>query len=193
MHRVIFFLEGGLLLPVHQVRPGLSLRSQIVFFFLLRTALKDCPLTANCQPPTTNRHQPPTTKHQPPPTANHQPPPTANHQTPTATNRQPPTATNRQPPTAANHQPILPATNHHPPIANHHQLPTANCWSREDPMTAVLFSLQALCLTHTGKPTGVAVSHCITLFQTQLILSLRVRSATTVICGIIVALDSSDP
>ena len=43
----------------------------------------------------------------------------------------------------------------------------------------------------TGKPTGVALSHCITWFQTQPILSLRVRSATTVICGIIVALDSS--
>ena len=27
------------------------------------------------------------------------------------------------------------------------------------------------CLTHTGKPTGVAVSHCITWFQTQLILA----------------------
>ena len=40
---------------------------------------------------------------------------------------------------------------------------------------------------------GVAVSHCITRFQTQPILSLRVRSATTVICGIIVALDSSEP
>ena len=29
------------------------------------------------------------------------------------------------------------------------------------------YSLQSLCLTHTGKPTGVAVSHCITWFQTQ--------------------------
>ena len=28
--------------------------------------------------------------------------------------------------------------------------------------TAVLFSPQSLCLTHTGKPTDVAVSHCIT-------------------------------
>jgi hypothetical protein len=35
--------------------------------------------------------------------------------------------------------------------------------------TALLFSLQSLCLMHTGKPTGVAVSHCITWFQTQLI------------------------
>ena len=35
----------------------------------------------------------------------------------------------------------------------------------------VFFSLQSLCLTHTGKPTGVAVSHCITWFQTQLILT----------------------
>ena len=53
--------------------------------------------------------------------------------------------------------------------------------------------LQSLCLTHTGKPAGVAVSHCITWSQTQLILSLRVRSATTVMCGIIVALDGSEP
>ena len=36
---------------------------------------------------------------------------------------------------------------------------------------AVFFSLQSLCLMHTGKPTGVAVSHCITWFQTQLILT----------------------
>ena len=35
--------------------------------------------------------------------------------------------------------------------------------------TAVFFSRQSLCLMHTGKPTGVAVSHCITWFQTQLI------------------------
>ena len=44
---------------------------------------------------------------------------------------------------------------------------------------------------HTGKPTGVAVSHC-TWFQTQLILTtcqIRYHSH----CGIIVALDSSDP
>ena len=34
---------------------------------------------------------------------------------------------------------------------------------------AVFFSLQSLCLMHTGKPTGVAVPHCITWFQTQLI------------------------
>ena len=33
------------------------------------------------------------------------------------------------------------------------------------------FSLQSLCLMHTGEPTGVAVSHCITWFQTQLILT----------------------
>ena len=31
-------------------------------------------------------------------------------------------------------------------------------------------SLQSLCLMHTGKPTGVAVSHCVNWFQTQLIL-----------------------
>ena len=35
--------------------------------------------------------------------------------------------------------------------------------------TAVLFSLQSLCLMHTGKPMGVAVSHCRTWFQPQLI------------------------
>ena len=39
--------------------------------------------------------------------------------------------------------------------------------------TAVLFGLQSLCLMHTGKPTGVAVSHCITWFQTQLITTVR--------------------
>ena len=37
--------------------------------------------------------------------------------------------------------------------------------------TAVFFSLQPLCLMHTGKPTGVAVPHCITSFQAQLILT----------------------
>ena len=38
--------------------------------------------------------------------------------------------------------------------------------------TAVFYySLQSLCLVHTGKPTGVAVSHCTTWFQTQLILT----------------------
>ena len=30
---------------------------------------------------------------------------------------------------------------------------------------------QSLYLVHTGKPTGVAVSHCMTWFQTQLILT----------------------
>ena len=38
---------------------------------------------------------------------------------------------------------------------------------------------------HTGKPTGVAASHCITWFQTQLILTtcqIRYHSQ----CGIIV-------
>ena len=39
--------------------------------------------------------------------------------------------------------------------------------------TAVYFTLQSLCLMHTGKPMGVAVSHCITWFQTQLILTTR--------------------
>ena len=37
--------------------------------------------------------------------------------------------------------------------------------------TTVFFSPQSLCLTHTGKPTGVATSHCTTQFQTQLILT----------------------
>ena len=58
--------------------------------------------------------------------------------------------------------------------------------------TAVFFSLQSLCLMHTGKPTGVAASYCITWFQTQLILTkcqIRYHSH----CGIIVALDSSEP
>ena len=31
--------------------------------------------------------------------------------------------------------------------------------------------ISSLCLTHTGKPTGVAVSHCITWFQTHVILT----------------------
>ena len=37
--------------------------------------------------------------------------------------------------------------------------------------TTVFFSPQSLCLMHTGKPMGVATSHCITQFQTQLILT----------------------
>ena len=37
--------------------------------------------------------------------------------------------------------------------------------------TTVFFSPQSLCLLHTGKPTGVAISHCTTQFQTQLILT----------------------
>ena len=51
---------------------------------------------------------------------------------------------------------------------------------------------QSLCFMHTGKPTGVAVSHCITWFQTQQILTtcqIRYHSH----CGVIVALDSSEP
>ena len=57
---------------------------------------------------------------------------------------------------------------------------------------AVFFSLQSLCLMHTGKPTGVAVSHCITWFLTQLILiTCQIRYHGH--CGIIVALDSSEP
>ena len=56
----------------------------------------------------------------------------------------------------------------------------------------VSFSLQSLCLTHTGKPTGVAVSHCITWFQTQLIhTACQIRYHTH--CGIIIALGSSEP
>ena len=35
--------------------------------------------------------------------------------------------------------------------------------------SAVLVSLQSLCLMHTGKPMGVAVSHWIAWLQTQLI------------------------
>ena len=58
--------------------------------------------------------------------------------------------------------------------------------------SAVFFSLQSLCLTHTGKPTGVAVSHCITCFQTQLILT-RCQIRYHGHCGIIVALDRSEP
>ena len=51
-------------------------------------------------------------------------------------------------------------------------------------------NLQSLCLMHTGKPTGVAVSHCIT--WTQLILTTcQTRHHSQ--CGIIVALDSSEP
>ena len=34
-----------------------------------------------------------------------------------------------------------------------------------------LFQPKSLCLMHTGKPMGVAVSHCITWFQTQQILT----------------------
>ena len=58
--------------------------------------------------------------------------------------------------------------------------------------TAVFFSLQSLCLVHTGKPTGVAASHCITWFQTQLILTtcqIHYHDQG----GIIVALGSSEP
>ena len=37
--------------------------------------------------------------------------------------------------------------------------------------TTVFFSPQLLCLLHTGKPTGMAISHCTTQFQRQLILT----------------------
>ena len=54
------------------------------------------------------------------------------------------------------------------------------------------FSRQSLCLVHTGKPTGGEVPHCITWFQTQLIrTTCQIRYHGH--CGIIVALDSSDP
>ena len=62
-------------------------------------------------------------------------------------------------------------------------------------MPNVFCSLQSLCLMHTGKPMGVAVSHCkpcITWFQIQLFLTTcQIRYHTH--CGIIVALDSSEP
>ena len=49
-----------------------------------------------------------------------------------------------------------------------------------------------MCLTHTGRPTGVAVSHCITRFQTQPIrTTCQIHYHSR--CGIIVALDSSEP
>ena len=50
----------------------------------------------------------------------------------------------------------------------HHKWVTQQTWHGTH---AVFFSLQSLCLMHTGKPTGLAVSHCMTWFQTQLILS----------------------
>ena len=39
--------------------------------------------------------------------------------------------------------------------------------------SAIFFSPQSLRLMHTGEPTGVAASHCITWFQTQLIITTR--------------------
>ena len=58
------------------------------------------------------------------------------------------------------------------------------------PLSFCLF--QPLCLMHTGKPTGMAVSHCITRFQTQLILTTcQIRYHGH--CGIIAALGSSGP
>ena len=57
---------------------------------------------------------------------------------------------------------------------------------------AAFSSVQSLCLMHTGKPTGVAVSHRITWFRNQLILTTcQIRYHGH--CGIIVALDSSEP
>ena len=107
-------------------RPGGSLRDEI-FFFLLRTALKDRPKgppTANRQlPSTTNRHQPPTTNRQPPTATNRQRRPTANCQPlPAASNHQPPATNRRQPPpTATNRQ--LPTANRQPPPTANRQLP----------------------------------------------------------------------
>ena len=101
---------------------GGSLRDEI-FFFLLRTALKDRPKG----PPTANSHQLPTA-------TNRQPPAATNRQPPTAANRQRRPTANCQPlPTASNHQP--PATNRRqpPPTATNRQLPTAN---RQPPPTA---------------------------------------------------------
>ena len=113
------------------LRAGRSLRDQI-FFFLLRTALKDRPKgpsTANRQlPSTANRHQPPTTNC-------HQPPATNRRQPPAATNRQLPTTANRHQPPITNHQSPPTTTNRHqPPVANS-QPPTAA--NRQPPPTMV--------------------------------------------------------
>ena len=48
--------------------------------------------------------------------------------------------------------------------------PDKKCSMAMDSM--IIAIVQSLCLVHTGKPTGVAVSHCITWFQTQLILTM---------------------
>ena len=102
---------------------GRCLRDQI-FFFLLRTALKDHPKG----PPTANSHQPPTATSRQPPTA------TNRRQPPTVTNRQLPTTANRHQPPITNHQPPPTTTNRHqPPVANC-QPPTAN---RQPPPTMV--------------------------------------------------------
>ena len=113
--------ESGRWTPV--VPPsGRSLRDQI-FFFLLRTALKDRPKG----PPTANRQLPSTANHQPQPTASHQPLPTASgDQPPTANHCQPPPTTNHQPPTAANHHLPPPTPSCQLPTVNRRQPPTAN-------------------------------------------------------------------
>ena len=46
--------------------------------------------------------------------------------------------------------------------------PTDSSW----PSIFTALSYSSSCLMHTGKATGVAVSHCITWFQTQLILTM---------------------
>jgi hypothetical protein len=68
------------------------------------------------------------------------------------------------------------------------------------PLSAVFFSLQLLCLVHTGKPTGVAVSHCITWFSDSAnpLTTCQIRYHSHLWdhrshCGIIVALDSCEP
>ena len=116
--------------------PGGSLRDEI-FFFLLRTALKDRPKgppTANRQlPSTANRHQPPTTnRHQPPATNRRQPPAATNRQLPTTANRlQPPTASHQPPPTTTNRQ--LSTANRQPPPTANRQLPPTTVEHMECP------------------------------------------------------------
>ena len=74
-----------------------------------------------------------------------------------------------------------------------HAVPTQrkvlHCQKYQDP---AFFFAHSTKLLGTGKPTGVAVSHCITWFQTQLILTTcQIRYHGQ--CGIIVAMDSSEP
>ena len=64
-----------------------------------------------------------------------------------------------------------------------HSQPTRRFISAFILHTTVFFSLQSLCLMHTGKPTGVAVSHCITWFQTQVILAACHCSVHSIVIG----------